>query len=293
MALFAPTALLMLPVVWVSIVLFGYMGMFWALGIGNAKQAFTASGSSLLTLGFAAPNSLATTALTFSEATIGLILVALLIAYLPTIYSTFSRREVSVTMLEVRAGSPPSAVELISRFQAIRGLDKFTKLWEDWEMWFAEIEETHTSLGALAFLRSTQPDHSWVTAAGAVLDGASLMASTVDVPRDPQAELCIRAGFLALRRIADFFRIPYVPIVSWADPISVTREEYDDACNSLAAAGVPLKSDRDKTWRDFVGWRVNYDSVLLELASLTIAPYAPWSSDRARMPARLQSARTR
>jgi hypothetical protein len=110
------------------------------------------------------------------------------------------------------------------------------------------------------------------------------MASTVEAPRDPQAELCIRAGYIALRRIADFFDVPYVPVLNWTDPISVTREEYDEACVQLEAAGVPLKNDREKAWRDFVGWRVNYDMVLLELASLTIAPYAPWISDRARMP---------
>ncbi|MDB5056618.1 MAG: hypothetical protein JWO59_90 [Chloroflexi bacterium] len=282
---FAPVSLITLPLVWMTVVLLGYMGMFWSLGIDTLDRAFIASGSSLVTLGFAIPTTTPGAILTFSEAAIGLLLVALLIAYLPTIYSSFSRREVAVTMLEVRAGSPPSAVELISRFHALGRLEKLTELWEDWETWFAEIEETHTSLGMLALFRSTQPNHSWVTASGAVLDGASLMASTVDAPRDPQAELCIRAGYLALRYIADFFDIPYVPVVSWDDPISVTREEYDDACSQLETAGVPLKSDREKAWRDFVGWRVNYDMVLLELARLTIAPYAPWISDRARMPA--------
>ena len=64
------------------------------------------------------------------------------------------------------------------------------------------------------------------------------------------------------------------------DPISITRQEWDDAMDDLAASGVAIKADRDRAWRDFAGWRVNYDTVLLELAELTDAPYAMWSSDR-------------
>ena len=64
------------------------------------------------------------------------------------------------------------------------------------------------------------------------------------------------------------------------DPISIDRTEFDAAYDRLAAAGLPLKPDRDQCWRDFAGWRVNYDTVLLDLARLTMAPYAPWSSDR-------------
>jgi hypothetical protein len=114
-----------------------------------------------------------------------------------------------------------------------------------------------------------------------VLDGASLLASTVDRPRSPDAELCIRAGYVALRRIADFFDVRHNPDPHWPEePISIDRREFDQVCRQLAEAGVPLKADLDQAWRDFAGWRVNYDRVLLSLAALTVAPYAPWSSDR-------------
>jgi len=181
----------------------------------------------------------------------------------------------------VRAGTPPSAIQLFKRYHRIHGLEKLDSLWITWEAWFADLEESHTSLGVLAFFRSPQPHRSWITAAGAILDAASLATSTIDIPRDPQTDVCIRAGFLALRHIADFFRIPYDPNPSPTDPISISREEFEAACDELANAGVPLKLDRDQAWRDFAGWRVNYDIVLLALATLTMAPEAPWSSDRA------------
>jgi len=90
----------------------------------------------------------------------------------------------------------------------------------------------------------------------------------------------LRAGYLSLRRIADYFAIPYDKSPSPTDPISVARDEYDDAYDRLEAAGIALKPDRDQAWRDFAGWRVNYDTVLITLAALVVAPTAPWSSDR-------------
>jgi hypothetical protein len=195
-------------------------------------------------------------------------------------YGAFSRRESSVTLLEVRAGSPPSAVEMLTRAYRIRGLEALNSLWDEWEKWFAEIEESHTSLSALVFFRSVKPERSWVTASGTVLDAAALYVSTLDMPRNPQAELCIRAGYLALRYIADFFNIAYPSSVQRGDPISITREEFDEAYTQLQATGLPMRPDRDTCWLNYAGWRVNYDVVLLSLAELTMAPYAPWSSDR-------------
>jgi hypothetical protein len=93
--------------------------MFWALGVRPLRAAFTLSGSSLLTLGFAQPTDVPTTVLAFGEAVLGLLLVAVLVGYLPTIYAAFARREQAVALLEVRAGSPPSAVEMLVRFQRI------------------------------------------------------------------------------------------------------------------------------------------------------------------------------
>jgi len=288
MALYAPIALLILPFTWVVLVIAGFTGIFRALGVAPWRTAFTESGSSLLTLGFVRPSDLPTTVLAFTEAAMGLGLIAVLVAYLPTIYAAFSRREAAVAALATSAGTPPSAVDLLIRAHRIDRLGELDGLWLAWQAWFADVEETHTSLAAVVFFRSPRSDRSWVTAAGAVLDSAALVNSTVDVPRSPQASLCVRSGYLCLRAIGDFFDVAYDPDPAPTDPISVTRDEFDAACATLADAGVPLKADPDQAWRDFAGWRVNYDTVLLALAALTVAPYAPWSSDRSfrfRVPA--------
>jgi hypothetical protein len=281
MALFAPLALLALPITWLTLIIIGYTFMFRAVGVESWYEAFKISGSSLFTLGFFTSDTLHASILEFTEATLGLGVVALLLAYLPTMYAAFSRRETLVTLLEVRADSPPSAVKMITRAHGIRGLDYLRELWEAWEVWFAEIDESHTSLAPINFFRSPQPDRSWVTAAGAVLDAAALMSSAIDIPRTPEAQLCIRAGYVALRHIGDFFRIPYHPDPQFPDqPISISRQEFEEALDEMAAAGVPIKADRDQAWQDFGGWRVNYDTLLLQLADWLMAPYAPWSSDR-------------
>jgi hypothetical protein len=280
MAMYGPFALVTLPATWLLFVVGGYMLMFRGFGVSGWRQVFTESGSSLLTLGFVKPGDLPTTALVYSEAAIGLFLLTLLIAYLPTIYTSFSRREVLVAHLTARAGTPPSAFDLLRRAYLIERLYDLDDLWVSWQLWFAELEETHTSLSVLTFFRSPKPDRSWVTAAGVVLDAASLVNSTIEGPWQPMAALCVRSGFTALRSIADFFGIENDHDPSPTDPIAIAREEFDDVCRQLAAIGVPIKQDRDQAWRDFSGWRVNYDRVLIALAGLTMAPYALWSSDR-------------
>lgn len=280
MAFFAPVALLALPPTWIFLVTLGYTLMFWSVGYGDWIKSFEVSGSSVLTLGFVSVNRFPEYLLTFSAALIGLIMIAILIAYLPTIYGAFQRREQMVNMLEVRAGSPPSAPEMIARYHRIHGLNRLNDQWRAWEQWFVDIEESHTSIFAVIFFRSQQPDRSWITAAGTILDAAALARSTLDIPNEPQADLCIRAGFITLRRICDFFRIPYNANPKPDDPISIARVEFDQVYDDLAKQGIPLRADRDRAWRDYAGWRVNYDVPLLALCALTMAPYAAWSSDR-------------
>lgn len=295
LALFAPVGLLSLPPLWLTIIAFGYSLMFYATGINDFQEAFTISSSSILTLGFAKGTTLTHYILSFTAATIGLGLVALLIAYLPTLYTEFSSREVSVNQLSVRAGEPPSPVEMLKRFHRLERLSTLTPLWERWETWFVRLEESHTSFSVLVFFRSPLPDHSWVNAAGTILDAAALRLSILElpdeisasplpdgriVPGDPGAAIMLRAGFLALRRIADVFNISHPSNPQYPqEPISISREEFNFACRLFEEQGMTIKNDRDQAWKDFSGWRVNYDSVLTSLQKLTFAIPAPWIAD--------------
>jgi hypothetical protein len=280
MALYGPVGLLVLPGAWMLMVLAAFTALFHVLGVRGFERAFEMSGSSLFTLGFVPPHSLGTNVLSFLEAATGLALLGLLIAYLPTIYAAFSRRETLVAQLEIRAGNPPTGVQVLVGAQRMERFHLLHDFWQTWETWFTELEETHTSLGVLSFFRSPVGHRSWVTASGAVLDAASLRLAAVDLPFDPQAGICVRAGFFALRAVSDYFGIPYEPDPQPGDPISITRDEFVDACEQLAAAGIPLKADLDQAWIDFTGWRVNYDVPLTALAGFIMVPYAPWSSDR-------------
>ncbi len=281
MALYSPVALVLLPGVWVAMIVLGFSAIFWGAGIDPYGEAFVTSGSSMLTLGFIRPTGMGRVILAFVEAGLGLGVVSLMISYLPTIYSAFSRREALVGMLEVRAGLPPSATELLVRYARIGWLDRLDDdVFEKWEAWFVDVEESHTSHSSLVFFRSPHPERSWITAAGCVLDTAAIAASTLDLPRDARRDVMLRTGFFALRRIADFFQIGYNPDPQPDDPISITRRDFDLLCVELRAMDLPLKDDLDQAWRDFAGWRVNYDQVLLSLCSLVMAPPAKWSSDR-------------
>lgn len=279
-ARYGPTTLILLPVAWVTGVLIGFVPIYWALGAEPVGEEFVLSGSSVTTLGFSRPNEGPPLAAAVIEAVIGLGLVALLISFLPTIYGHFSRREKLVAKLSSRAGTPPTPAELMIRHHRIVGLDELDEMWGEWEDWFIELEESHTSHPALVHFRSIDDHRSWITAAGAVLDAAAIRASTLDLPRLPEAELCIRAGYLALRSVGDFFGIRHDRRPRPTDPISIHRAEYDGVYEQLRAAGLALKADRDQAWRDFAGWRVNYDRVLLELCAVVQPPPAPWSSDR-------------
>lgn len=281
MAMLAPIALLAILLTWLLVLFLAYSTMFFCLGGRSFHNSLLLSGSSIVTLGTTADSRFWPSLLSYTEAGVGLLLVALLISYLPSIYNAFTRREAGVTLLQVRAGVPPRPVEMLIRYHIIEdGNIQLTELWRQWESWFADIEESHTTFTILVFFRSPSPNRSWITSAGALLDSAAMWISSIEHPTDPDAQLCLRAGYIALRSIADAFAIPYDPDPAPDGPISVTRQEWEEAIDEMAARGVPVKADRDAAWAAWRGWRVNYDTVLLRLARQVEAPPAPWVSDR-------------
>jgi hypothetical protein len=278
MALYAPVGLVALPIAWLGAVSLGYTAMFWALGEGDWERCYRISNSSLLTLGSEKPSRhMLPNIASYSEATLGLLLLTLLISYLPTMYQAFSRREQVVARLELRAGTEATAVELLCWLSKTNALHDGQEQWGSWEEWFVEIEETHTSLPVLAFFRSPKPGRSWVMAADIVLDAAALLSSLVEVPRNPHQELCFKAGCLAVNRVSRFFRYEAqsetpAPLSSHDALKEPTRADFRTAYAQLRAANIPVRPDEEAAWRQYQQLRSRYAEAIGYLAKLVMAP---------------------
>ncbi|WP_375416229.1 hypothetical protein [uncultured Hymenobacter sp.] len=278
MAHYAPVALVALPIVWEAMLSLAYTLIFWALGEGSWYKCYQLSCSSLLTLGSSKSHNVAVTVFSYSEATLGLLLLTLLLSYLPTIYQAFSRRETTVARLELRAGAPAKASTLLLWLhRGEGGLQDDTQQWGDWEQWFVELEESHTSLPIISFFRSPQPGRSWVTACGLILDTANLFFAALDVPRLPQAELTFKAGCISLNRIYRYFDTKAKVEPTNLLPGSEADEkpgqaDFEAACDELAARDLPVRADRAAAWQQFQELRSRYQPAREFLAELTMAP---------------------
>lgn len=275
----APFALASLPFVWAAHITVGFALVFWRNEGRSFVDAIMLSGSSLTTLGIRTADGTTTLLLVVIEALIGLGLVGLMISYLPTIYTAYTDREIAVARLEVRAGRPPHPVTFLERTHTIGWLEQMDMVWAEWEEWFLEIEETHTTHASLSFFRSAYYGRSWLIAASTVLDAAAMIVSTVDTDVSPRASLCIRSGFTTLRSIADVFDVDYAQDPAPDEPISIDRSAYDALCLELSAKGLPLRADLDQAWRDFAGWRVNYDAALRGLLQALRLDNTEWFED--------------
>jgi hypothetical protein len=274
--------------VWASLLLVWFAAMFWSLteagGLRHSvAHAFELSGSSMLTLGTEAPHGLAAQMLGFAAAGVGLVLLALVITYLPSLYGAFSQREALISKLVVRAGAPPTGVTLLVRSWELGRFDELEEVWDTWEDWFVELGESHTTFPLLGFFRSSHPNNHWVLATEAVLDGASLVLTACDVPRQSRSELCVEAGVQALTVIADFLAIAHSPDADEPE-IRLTRDTFDAGCDELAEREIPMHDDRDTAWSEFRRARARYEPLLTMLGRMTDAPRSEWSSWSAEIP---------
>ena len=281
-ALQAPLGVFAQLLVWASLLLVSFAALFWALGDtgttgASIAHAIELAGSSMFTLGTDAPRGLIRQLVGFAAAGVGLTLLALVITYLPSLYSAFSRREAPIAKLVVRVGVPPTGVGLLCRTWKLGRFDRLEEVWDGWEDWFVELGESHTTFPQLGFFRSSHPRNHWVLAAEAVLDGAVLLVSACDVERQSRSELCIEAGVQALEVIADFLGVPHHPPADEPE-IGLARETFDAGCRELADGGLPMRADGDAAWAAFRRGRARYEPLLASLGRMTDAPRSPWSS---------------
>jgi hypothetical protein len=222
----------------------------------------------------------------FLAAGTGLVIVTLQIAYLPTLYSAFNRRETEVALLNARAGVPSWGPELLARTHYALGsgtstLDTMPDLYAQWERWSADITESHTTYLPLVRFRSPMPLSSWVIALLAVLDSAALLLvlSPEAAPEVP-ARLCLRAGFLCFNRIARAMGIAVPEEPDPAAGISLSYQEFLQGVAVMRQVGFPIERDPEQAWPDFVGWRVNYEQAAYSIARVVDAAPAYWSGPR-------------
>lgn len=278
-----PLNLLVMLVVWLLLFHLGYSLVLMLITGGNLGAAAREAGSSLYTLGFASRPIASVTALDFMAAATGLIVVALQIAYLPVLYSAFSRREILVTTLQSRAGSPAWGPEILARHQLVNIVDNLRYFYAEWETWAAEVAESHANYPILVQFRSPHHLRSWVLALLSVLDSAALYHAFHGDEAPSETRLCLRMGFTALRDIAEVVGLPFDPDPDPDDPLRLTYEEYLQGVRRMSDAGFPMPRSPEEAWPHFRGWRVNYESIAYELAEWVVAPPAPWSGARRRL----------
>jgi hypothetical protein len=282
----AAAILLMQLVAWLAIFFVGFSLLLWPFAAGGITTAFSNAGPALFEIGSAREQGAAVRAILDIASLTSLITITLQIAYLPTLYSAFNRRETLVALLNARAGVPSWGPELLARTHyalgsGVSAIGTLPDLYAEWERWAADVAESHTTYLPLVRFRSPRPKSSWVTALLAVLDSAALYLalSPAAAPTVP-ARLCLRSGFTCF---ADVARTMGLKVPAEPDPaagISLSYEEFLEGIAIMHKVDLQFEREPVDAWPEFVGWRVNYEQAAYAIAyALDVVP-AMWSGPR-------------
>ena len=255
LSLFGPLSMLLLFVLWAAVLMFGFGCLYWGLGSplqtseplrGLAKDMYL-SGVTLLTLGIggAVPSTNLARVLVVIEGGLGLGFVAIIISYLPVLYSGFSRREANIAMLDARAGSPPTAAEILRRHAA--DLGRLETYLGEWERWAAELLESHISYPVLGYFRSQHANQSWLSALGVMLDACAVLVAGTEDACMRQAQLTFA---IARHAIVDLAQL-YIRRLPASIPNRLPPEDREQLLRRLQAAGL------DWTWDEAYVQRLN------------------------------------
>lgn len=281
LSIFGPLSLLALLFVWALSVVLGFAMIHWAMGSnlgGGVDHSsfltdFYFSGTTFFTLGLGdiAPIGRVARVITVFEASIGFGMLALVIGYLPVLYQAFSRREVNISMLDARAGTPPTASELLRRHQEAQSLDSLSDWLRDWEMWAADLMESHLSYPVLCFFRSQHDNQSWLAALSTVLDVCSLVMVGVDGIPKWQAQLTFKMARHALVDISQIFDTSPVK----QDGSRLIDAELSRLRAELSAQGI-LISDQPGDTQTLAELRALYEPYSRVLSDYLLMPLPGW-----------------
>jgi hypothetical protein len=278
---FGPLSLIFLLALWAAALIFGFALLQYGAGeqfrLSGEPLTFGLlvyhSGETFFTLGYGdiIPSSGVARALAVIESGLGFAFLGVVIGYLPTIYSSFSRREIEISLLDARAGSPPTAAELLARFGNCPQQAVLDQIFKDWERWAAEVLESHLSYPALSFFRSQHNNQSWLGALTTILDGSSLVMAGVEGLRNEQAKITFAMARHAMVDLAQVVNARYDPGVS--DRLS--PEDLKRLRESLAARGVKLR-DGTEFEEKLTYLRSLYEPYAVAIAlnlSITVPPW--------------------
>ena len=244
---FGPLSLIFLLILWASGLIFGFALLQYGAGehfrLNGEPLTFGLlvyhSGETFFTLGYGdiIPSSGLARLLSVVESGLGFGFLGVVIGYLPTIYSSFSRREIEISLLDARAGSPPSAAELLSRFGNCPQQAVLDQIFKDWERWAAEVLESHLSYPALSFFRSQHNNQSWLGALITILDASALVIAGVDGLRPEQAKITFAMARHAVVDLAQVVNARYNPNT----PDRLPEQELNRLRSQLAERGVKLR----------------------------------------------------
>jgi hypothetical protein len=235
------------------------------------------SGTTLFTLGLGdvTPHSGWVRAVVILESGTGLGLLAVVMGYFPVLYSAFSRREVSISLLDARAGSPPTAAELLKRHSYPGGESALGLLLVEWERWSAELLESHISYPLLCYFRSQHTNQSWISALTAVLDTSALLIAGVQGHEARQAQLTFAMARHALVDLAQIFSL--TPVSN--QPDRLPRARYDQLYGLLCQSGVSVCRD-GHSYERLKDMRQLYESYAETLSDYLCMPLPPWIADQ-------------
>jgi hypothetical protein len=284
LSVFGPLSLFALLAMWALGLITGFALLHWSLGTllafsGHADERFAVyfyfSGTTFFTLGYGdlVPTNSLGRALSVAESGIGFAFLAVVISYLPVLYQAFSRREITISLLDARAGSPPSAGELLRRLAEAGTLTSAGPLLSEWERWSAELLESHLSYPVLRYYRSQHDNQSWVGALTTILDTSALLIASVDGPNGHQARLTFAMARHAAVDMALVSQTPPLP----PQPDRLSLDDFERLKRTLAEAGLPML-DGPEAVKALAELRSLYEpfvNALAEHFGFALSPFQP------------------
>ena len=277
---FGPLSLILLLAAWAIGLVFCFALLHWGAasqlagppGLSGFLEDFYMSGTNFFTLGLGdvTPRGNLGRALTVLEAGMGFAFLALVIGYIPMISQAFSRREVNISLLDARAGSPPTAARLLER-HGRDGADDLRTLLDEWERWSAELLESHVSFPVLSYFRSQHDNQSWVAAMTTILDACALSMSRIEAAPIRIARLTFAMARHAVVDLCAVFHLrPSHPAADRLPDDELARLE-----SSLVSAGYGLRGDPSCA-RELARLRAMYEPYVNALAVYLLMPLPDW-----------------